>query len=322
MVQLRPERAHSDYLNTLADWGLVGAGLVASAWLLLAWGIIKCWRTVRGGRDDFSRKKSNKFALLVGGSVGLVGILLHSFLDFNFQLPANAILAVALMAWLSSQWRFETERFWFRAGVVLKSIASLVLLAGMVYLGGEGWRAARECLLLQRAERIGQPPHHYSYALIAALEQAFRVEPKNFETAHAIAECYRLKSWDGGDDYAALARKAMEWYQRGMTLNPYDSDNWLNCGKCLDWLGVNQAGAKEDSSTYYNRANQLDPNNYFTSAWTGWHYVQTGDLAAARTWFERSRELESSKMENKMTYQYLPILERRLEEAAEQHKQP
>ncbi len=119
VVQLRPSRVHNDYLNTLADWGVVGAALVASAWVLLVWGILKTWRTVRGGRDDFSRKKSNKFALLIGGSVGLVGILLHSFLDFNMQLPANAILAVTLMALLSSQWRFETERFWFRAGVIL-----------------------------------------------------------------------------------------------------------------------------------------------------------------------------------------------------------
>ncbi|HWF19766.1 MAG TPA: O-antigen ligase family protein, partial [Verrucomicrobiae bacterium] len=59
-IQRRPFKAHNDYLNTLVDWGVVGTALVASAWVLLYWGIIKVWRDVRGRRDDFSRKKSNK----------------------------------------------------------------------------------------------------------------------------------------------------------------------------------------------------------------------------------------------------------------------
>ncbi len=198
----------------------------------------------------------------------------------------------------------------------------MLLLAGVAYLGAEGWRGAQECLALQRAERIGQPPRHYSYARIAALAAAFKVEPKNFDTAQTIAECYRLKTLDGGDDYAALARKAMEWYQRGMTLNPYDANNWLYYGMCLDLIGTEPGGSKEAASTYYNRANELDPNGYFTTAYTGWHYLQTGDLAAARTWFERSQQLEPSKTDNKMTYEYLAILENRLEDAAKPPKQP
>jgi len=316
-VQLRPMRAHNDYLNTLVDWGVAGAFLVASAWVLLYWGIFKIWRTVRGGRDDFSRKKSTKFALLVGGAIGLFGILLHSFLDFNMHLPANAILAVTLMALLSSQWRYATERFWWRVDGAGKWIATLILVAGIGCLGAAEWRGAREYFQLRAAERVGRPPNHYSYARIEALQKAFALEPMNFETAHEIAECYRLKSWDGGDDFVPLARKAMEWYQRATKLDPYDPDNWLDIGKCLDWIGPAQGA--EDSAPYYNHANELDPNGYFTTANTGWHYVQTGDLAAARTWFERSTGLEWLVSVNQIAYPYLPIVERRLKEAAQQH---
>jgi hypothetical protein len=78
----------------------------------------------------------------------------------------------------------------------------------------------------------------------------------------------------------------------------------------------------EDSSPYYQRANQLDPNGYWTTANTGWHYAQTGDLAAARSWFDRSRQLEPSRTANSMTYEYLPILDVRLEEEAQKHKEP
>ena len=315
-VQLRPYRVHNDYLNTLVDWGLVGACLVAWAWALLYWGIFKNWKSVRGSRDDFSRKKSNKLAFMIGAAIGLAAILLHSVVDFNMHMPANAILVVTLMALLSSQWRFATERYWFKAGLVLKCAATVALLAGMVYLGYEGARAGREYVWLQRAERAGQPPNNHSYARIAALEQAYRVAPMNYETTHEIGECYRLKSWDGGDDYEALARKAMEWYARGMKLNPYEGINWLRAGMCLDWINARQ----EDSSPYYKHANELDRNNYFFAANIGWHYVETGDLAAARSWFNRSCRLQWVAAENEIAFQYLPVVERRLQEAAAEHK--
>ena len=123
------------------------------------------------------------------------------------------------------------------------------------------------------------------------------------------------KSWEGSDQYEALARKAMEWYQTSTKLNPLDSDNWLRYGMCQDWIGQ-----REESLKAYRRANELDPNGFVTSAETGWHYAQTGDYAAARTWFERSIELQWLKAFNPVAYDYLAIVERRLKEAADGHK--
>ncbi|HWF19946.1 MAG TPA: tetratricopeptide repeat protein, partial [Verrucomicrobiae bacterium] len=314
-IQRRPFKAHNDYLNTLVDWGVVGTALVASAWVLLYWGIIKVWRDVRGRRDDFSRKKSNKFAFLIGASVGLFAILVHSLVDFNMQLPAIAILVVTFMALLSSQWRFATERFWFRMTLPLKSIGTIVLLAGLVYLGLAGVRRGQEYVWLRDAEILEHAPGNYTTARIDVLQKAFAVDPMNFETAYALGESYRSKSWEGGDDYVELAQKAIGWYRRGMKLNPYDPMNWLGCGLCLDWMGSHGEGT-ENSVTYYNRANALDPNNYFITVETGWHYMQTGDYAAARTWFERSRRLEWKESENRIAFEYAPIAERRLKEDA------
>jgi len=226
---------------------------------------------------------------------------------------------VTLMALLSSQWRYATERFWWRPGAAGKCVATLFLLAGVVCLGATEWRSAREYFQLRQAERLRQPPNPYSYARIHALEKAFQSEPMNFETVHEIGEAYRMKSWDGGDDYVLLARKAMDWYQRGMNLEPYESNNWLRYGMCLDWIGVGEQGG-EDSAPAYTRANELDPNGYITTAYIGWHYVQAGDCAAARSWFERSVQLESVKAFNPIAYDYLPIVERKLKEAAAEHK--
>jgi hypothetical protein len=321
-VQLRAVHTHNDYLNTLADWGVIGTTLVASAWVLLYWGVLRNWKFVRGSRDDFSRKKSTKFAFLIGASIGLFAILLHSLVDFNMQLPANAILAITWMALLSSQWRFATERFWFRAGPVLKCVATLVLLAGMVYLGYQGIRATREYKFLHEAERLALPPseNDHTYARIEALKKAFAVEPMNFVTSYQIGECYRLKSWDGADNFADLAKTAIEWYRRGMKLYPYNADNWLRAGMCLDWINTSPGRQVEDSEPYYFHANELDPNNYFITANTGWHFVEVDDFAAARTWFDRSRQLEWRVTDNQIAYDYLPIVERRLKEAAEKWK--
>ncbi len=305
-VQLRPVWVHNDYLNTLADWGVAGTAVVAGAWMLLYWGVIRAWKYVRGTPDDFARKPSNRFALQLGASVGLLAILLHSAVDFNMQIPANAILAVALMALLSGQLRFATERYWFSAGRVTKCAATLVLAAGFAYLAGQEWRGAREFFWFQRA---GRAPYA-SKARIDALERAFAAEPMNAETSYAIGESYRAKSWEGNDQYVALARKAMDWYQRGTKLDPYDSNNWLRYGMCQDWIG-----GGEDSEPAYGHANELDPNGYTTSANIGWHYAQTGDYAAARSWFERSLQLEWDKALNPLAYDYLPIVERRLKEA-------
>ena len=37
-VYAEPERAHNDYLDGLADWGLAGAAIVATTWILFAVG--------------------------------------------------------------------------------------------------------------------------------------------------------------------------------------------------------------------------------------------------------------------------------------------
>src|SRR5205085_9120572 len=127
-IQLSPEYTHNDYLNTLADWGAVGTGLVAAAWLLWALGVCQTWSSVRLSSGDLGGKSgSNKFAFVFGASVGLFAILVHSVVDFNMHIPANAILAVTLMALVSSHLRFATESYWFRARLGFKVAATVLV---------------------------------------------------------------------------------------------------------------------------------------------------------------------------------------------------
>lgn len=309
-VQMRPDRAHNDFLNALVDWGIVGTALVASAWGLLFLGFFQTWRHVRGSLSDFGGRFSNKFALVFGASLGLLAVLLHSATDFNMQIPANALVAVTWMALLSAHLRFATERYWFTARLPVKILATGVLLTGTVYLTAQCWRRGHEYLWLDRVETVRQSTRcYYTPAETAARERAFAVEPMNFENAYELGEALRLQSWEGGENYGALATNAMTWYQRSMQLNRHDANGPLRYGMCLDWLDRH-----DEAQPWFDRAAELDPNGYYTVAHVGWHYVQIENYAAARPWFELSRLLMWKS--NTIADSYLEIVRTKMLEAA------
>ena len=304
-VQQSPDRAHNDYLNLLTDWGVVGGAVVLAGMAVFGAGLMRTWRSVRPAENDFGRGLSNRFAFFLGACAGLLALVVHSGVDFNLHIPANAILGVTLLALLSSNLRFATEHHWLGPRPLRRLFVTLVLMAGIVYLGSQGWRRARETFWLAQA---AQAPV-YSPTQTASLEKALAAEPMNSQTTFALGEAGRVESFDGGQDYENLAHRAMQWYARGMKLNPHDGYNYLGYGMCLDWLDRH-----DEAGPYFNRADALDPNGYFTAANIGWHYIQTGDYAAARPWLERSLRLNWQADGPAATY--LAITDRKLAEIA------
>ncbi len=307
-VQANPDRAHNDYLNLLADWGAVGGLIVFAGMVTFGAGLRKTWKYVRPSENDFGRGLSNRFAFFLGASAGLLALALHSVVDFNLHIPANAILGVTLLALLSSNLRLATERHWLGARLPVKMLATLTLVAGVAYLSCQGWRRGREAAWLAQAKLLP----NFSPERAAAWKKAFDVEPMNFETAYDIGEAYRVQSFDGGQNYEDLAKTAIQWYARGMKLNPHNGYNYLRYGMCLDWLERH-----DEAGPYFNRADALDPNGYYTAANVGWHYVQAGNYAAARPWLERSLRLEWHG--NGIAHSYLDIVEGKLVENASSH---
>jgi tetratricopeptide (TPR) repeat protein len=127
----------------------------------------------------------------------------------------------------------------------------------------------------------------------------------NPQTAYDLGEIFRVQSFNGGQNYEAQARTAMEWYARGMKLDRYDGYDYLRYGMCLDWLGRHA-----EAGPFFSQAEALDPNGYYMVANVGWHYVQVEDYAAARSWLARSMRLHWQ--ENMIGRSYLEITERQL----------
>lgn len=80
--------AHNDYLQVLTDTGLIGGAL-------LLWFLVLLGRDVQRGLQS---SDANRAGLALGCGGGLFAMLIHSFFDFNLQIPSNALLFLLLTA--------------------------------------------------------------------------------------------------------------------------------------------------------------------------------------------------------------------------------
>ena len=89
----RVEQAHNDYLQMLADGGLIGLAMVAAFIFFL----------VRKAAAAFSEVEAGEYQRVtrIGAFAGCVGVLVHSFVDFPLRTASNAfffLLVVAMLA--------------------------------------------------------------------------------------------------------------------------------------------------------------------------------------------------------------------------------
>ena len=87
----RLEHTHNDYLQLLTDAGLIG-GLIG------VWFLVELLRLARRQVRQLKQMRTQERALILGGYVAVLGIGIHSFLDFNLQIAANALLFLLVLA--------------------------------------------------------------------------------------------------------------------------------------------------------------------------------------------------------------------------------
>jgi O-antigen ligase len=93
----RLEQVHNDYLQTLADGGIVG-GVLGLAFLLILF------------RRGFARRQTDdKFrrGVATGALAGCFAVLVHSFFDFTLHTTANALLFLILAALATQDGRVD-----------------------------------------------------------------------------------------------------------------------------------------------------------------------------------------------------------------------
>ena len=93
--------AHNDYLQFLVETGL--GGISIALWFLVA-----LFRKAAGKLKNWTETATG--CLTVAALLGCIGILVHSLLDFNLQIPANAALFFVLCALAAGDPLRESKR--------------------------------------------------------------------------------------------------------------------------------------------------------------------------------------------------------------------
>ncbi|MDD0840859.1 O-antigen ligase family protein [Curvibacter sp. HBC61] len=83
------DHAHNDYVELAADYGLVGLGLLGAFVLVTFYAAA---RTLAKRRTSLPR------GIAFGVMMAIVSIAIHSWVDFNLQLPANVLTLMVILA--------------------------------------------------------------------------------------------------------------------------------------------------------------------------------------------------------------------------------
>jgi O-antigen ligase len=93
--------AHNDFLQVLAETGILGFGI-------MFWFVVTTLRHAL--RKSYKWPSNLNGALAVAAILGISGILVHSLVDFNMQIPANAALFYSLCTIAAMEPRFKSHR--------------------------------------------------------------------------------------------------------------------------------------------------------------------------------------------------------------------
>jgi len=278
-VQTRPQYAHNDYLNTLCEWGVTGMAIIAAACALLYWGVSRAWRSLSRPSRDTS-KFSDRSAFVVGAGVGLLAVMIHCVVEFNMQIAALAVTAVALMALMAAQARFATERYWRNPGRLGKVLLAAIVASALGYLANQGLRRGTETYWLNRARMETKPDRIMAFAT-----KAHEAEPMNADTDFLLGDYLWRSSLSDDRVDEERVKQARNWYASAMRLNRFDAYAPVGCGMCLDRLGQTRA-----ATPYFEAAARNDPQNNYVDLQEARHCIELGDLATAKKWLDSANK--------------------------------
>ena len=286
--QRDPVFVHNDYLHLLAEYGVIGAVLgVGFLGLHVFSGCRGLKRVVDEKLKAEWQTSSNELALTLGALSGVAALLLHSVVDFNFHLPANALVGAILFAILATpsvDQKASGEKA-FRPLAWMPGVAP-VLGVGMLILGVPLMAGEYYCELARRALR----DRRYDEARALA-ERAVGYERKNPNLYFYLGEARHFLTKDMEDPVAraALFEQAVEAYQEGLKLFPRDTRLLLMLGRTLDL-----AGRFAEAEEVFQRAIAGDPNFGNVYAYYGLHFKLQRRFSEAEFYLRKANVLHEA----------------------------
>ncbi|MCD8533928.1 MAG: O-antigen ligase family protein [Verrucomicrobia bacterium] len=292
--QYRAGYAHNDYLNTLTDYGLLGFILALSPVLLICFNFKSIWKGNSRSQDGFGQKNSNKEPVLLGTSLGILAILIHSFVDFNLQIPANAALTATLLAVAASQWRNATRQFWISPNWSIVAIQIPCFIAAGIFLTSSAFTLFSTHHLDSKLKNSQSASEQFTI-----LTNLCHLDPQNFLYLTKLGDFHRL-SPDPDD-----LQLALNCYQNAIDANPFHYKAFLKSGIVLD-----QLYQFDNAHSAFLKALAIDPNGYDTLAHFGRHLCITDQNQQAYSFLSKSKQLQF--FDNPISDDWLPIVKARL----------
>ena len=254
-MQLDPLEVHNDYLQLLAEYGLVGCAVFLVFIGCHARAAFRDYRRLGPKRVAIApRLASNNLALHLGAIAAIASYVVHSVFDFNLHIPANALLLAFVFGIVANPGvRGASEPAAPRA-------AGVGLRLGVAALG--------VFVLVQCARLL--PGEYYA-------ERA-RTSLRNEQLAVAIGYALKGLAWETGnpDLYAYLGRArvgfgydmadpaarasfynaAIEAFRSARALAPREQSFYLTLGLLYDLLG-----RFDEAEEVLQVALQLDPKS-------------------------------------------------------------
>jgi len=253
-VQRDPVRVHNDYLDLIAEYGILGGvGFVIFLGCHL-WNGFHTLRWLVKKRLQFSMEwRSSSLALNIGCLSAVAAYVIHSVVDFNLHIPANAMLMAFVFGVIANPgletFQIKKRGIMLNHGFqyMLPALGLVILFAGIPKIPGEYYSEKARVTLRDR---------NYAGVLVEAQKGIAR-EKQNPDLYYYLGEA-RLNF---GDTFppplnATFYRSALEAFNKGSELFPEDERFLLIEGWTLDALGETKEAEK-----YFKEAMKWDPNS-------------------------------------------------------------
>jgi O-antigen ligase len=238
--QLEPRWVHNEYLNTLSEYGMLGATLIFGAWGFIT------WRSAVRGRGALETNSLDR-AIAIGGTMGCAAFVLQMTVDFNLKIPALALAFAAVAALVVQRvWPVPTVAMsavgWSQQKrlVLMTTGAAVVLATGLLvvpFYRAEGLRqTARKTI-----DDIGRHRLEASRERIERLKEqlrdATRLAPSNGQAwadlAYATAVSVRWQP----ERTIELGRQSETYADHALGCTKIIAEFWIRKGVALDMQG-------------------------------------------------------------------------------------
>lgn len=218
--------AHNDWMQVLADFGFPAVVLLLGVVGTHAgFGFRKLLRVFQKRMNARGRRQSHVAALLIATLACLGAFSVHSLFDFNMQIPANALLAAALLGMVANPGVTSAGQNSRAADVLHRGTCVLSGLVGFTLIVLVSRAAAPESFWLraENAELTGRPGD----ALLLA--EADRLGTPHPQTERVLGRLYLSGALSAASVAARRhwADRAAEIFEDRQKICPLDGDNLL-----------------------------------------------------------------------------------------------